>query len=63
LGYHYCKYEENSVDLMMERDLQFTKYGFPLDVLWSDLYYAQDFEYFVFNNSTWPLYKVEALNA
>jgi len=63
LGYHYCKYEENSVDLMIERNAQFTKYGFPLDVLWSDLYYTQDFEYFVFNNVTWPLYKVEAFNA
>lgn len=63
LGFHYCKYEENSANLMIERNAQFTKYGFPVDVFWSDLYYTQDFEYFVFNNVTWPMYKVEAFNA
>lgn len=50
LGFHYCKYEENSADLMMLRDKEFTAHGFPVDVFWSDLYYTQDFEYFVFNN-------------
>lgn len=30
-------------------------------MLWSDLYYSQDMEYFVFNNVTWPLYKVAEL--
>lgn len=40
LGYHYCKYENNSADLMIERNEQFTYYGFPVDVLWSDLYYT-----------------------
>jgi alpha 1,3-glucosidase len=58
LGFHYCKYEENSANLMIERNAQFTKYGFPVDVFWSDLYYTQDFEYFVFNNVTWPLAEV-----
>ena len=55
LGYHYCKFKENSAELMIERTADFTIYGFPVDVFWSDLYYTQDFEYFVFNNATWPL--------
>lgn len=63
LGYHYCKYEENSADLMIKRNAEFTHYKFPVDVFWSDLYYTQDFEYFVFNKDTWPLHKVDELNA
>jgi alpha-glucosidase (family GH31 glycosyl hydrolase) len=59
LGFHYCKYEENSADLMILRNEEFTTYGFPVDTFWSDLYYTQDFEYFVFNNQTWPLEKVQ----
>ena len=58
LGYHYCKWEKNSADLMMTRNKEFTTYGFPVDVLWSDIYYTQDFEYFVFSRETWPLNKV-----
>ena len=63
LGFHYCKYEENSADLMMKRNWEFTHYEFPVDVFWSDLFYTQDFEYFIFNKDTWPLHKVEELNA
>lgn len=63
LGFHYCKYEENSANLMIERNAEFNHYGFPVDVFWSDLYYTQDFEYFVFNNQTWPQWEVQALNA
>ena len=62
LGYHYCKWEQNSADLMMTRNEEFTQYGFPVDVFWSDLYYTQEMEYFVFNRETWPLYKVQQLN-
>jgi alpha 1,3-glucosidase len=40
LGYHYCKYEENSAALMMQRDADFTYYKFPVDVFWSDLFYT-----------------------
>jgi len=40
---------------MMKRDAEFTHYGFPVDVFWSDLYYTQDFEYFVFNRDTFPI--------
>lgn len=63
LGFHYCKWEENNALMMVERSKLFTQYEFPLDVLWTDLYYTQDFEYFVFNRDTWPLSDVTLLNA
>jgi alpha 1,3-glucosidase len=63
LGFHYCKWETNSAELMIERSKLFTYHQFPLDVLWTDLYYTQDFEYFVFNRDTWPLNHVTALQA
>jgi alpha-glucosidase (family GH31 glycosyl hydrolase) len=59
LGYHYAKWEKNSADLMIKRNEEFTTYGFPVDVLWSDIYYAQDFEYFVFNREKFPINKVQ----
>ena len=62
LGFHYSKYEENSADLMIARNEEFTAKGFPVDVFWSDLYYTEQFEYFVFNYETWPIDKVEELN-
>jgi mannosyl-oligosaccharide alpha-1,3-glucosidase len=62
LGFHYSKYEENSAELMLTRNEEFTKYGFPVDVFWSDLYYTEQFEYFVFNYENWPIDKVEELN-
>lgn len=40
LGYHYCKYEENSAALMIQRDADFSYYQFPVDVFWSDLFYT-----------------------
>ena len=48
---------------MIKRNQEFTHYGFPVDVLWTDLYYTQDFEYFVFNRDTWPIWEVQMLNA
>lgn len=49
--------------MMIERNQQFTHYGFPVDVLWTDLYYTQDMEYFVFNRDTWPIWQVQMLEA
>lgn len=40
---------------MIERNAEFTHYEFPVDVFWSDLFYTEEFEYFVFNKDTWPL--------
>lgn len=62
LGFHYSKYEENSAEMMLTRNEEFTEYGFPVDVFWSDLYYTEQFEYFVFNYENWPIDKVDELN-
>lgn len=41
LGYHFCKWNSVSADILMDRNQNFTKYGFPVDVLWSDIEWAQ----------------------
>ena len=40
LGFHFCKWYPISADMLMERNRNFTTYGFPLDVLWSDIEWA-----------------------
>jgi len=45
LGYHFSKWEDNSAHMMMERNHDFTKHGFPVDVFWFDSEYAQDYQY------------------
>lgn len=47
---------------MIERNLNFTRTGFPVDYLWSDIEYAYEKEYFVFDSETWPQVKVQQLN-
>ena len=37
LGYHFCKWANVSADMIMERNKNFTEFGFPLDVLWMDI--------------------------
>ena len=55
LGYHFCKWYPVSADMLMQRNADFTTYGFPIDVLWSDIEWAQQnddpegYEYFKFN--------------
>ena len=54
-GYHFCKWYPVSAEMLMERNANFTTYGFPIDVLWSDIEWAQQnddpagYEYFKFN--------------
>jgi len=40
LGFSFCKWYPISADMLMERNANFTTYGFPLDVLWSDIEWA-----------------------
>ena len=40
LGFHYCKWEYNSAQMLIDRNDNFTKFGFPVDVLWSDIEYS-----------------------
>lgn len=41
----------------------FTEHGFQVDVLWMDLDYTQDNQYFMFNDKRFPLDKIEKFNA
>jgi alpha-glucosidase (family GH31 glycosyl hydrolase) len=45
LGYHFSKWEENSAHQIIERNHDFTNFGFPVDVFWFDSEYAQDYQY------------------
>lgn len=55
LGFNFCKWYPVSAEVLMERNANFTMYGFPIDVLWSDIEWAQQnddpagYEYFKFN--------------
>lgn len=48
--------------MLIDRSNNFTKNGFPVDVLWMDIEYSQDKEYFVFNYENFPLYDVQRMN-
>ena len=40
LGFHFCKWANVSAEILMQRNQDFTDYGFPLDVVWSDIEWA-----------------------
>lgn len=55
LGFHFSKYAPASDDIIRQRNADFSKYDFPLDVIWMDIQWA-DFDsedagymYFQFN--------------
>ena len=62
LGFHFSKYAEVSADIMMQRDSDFESYGFPVDFLWMDILYAQEYEYFTFDPVTFPPQKLAEMN-
>lgn len=62
IGFHYCKWEYNTADMLIERSDNFTAFGFPVDVLWSDIEYAENKQYFVFNQTSWPMNDINRLN-
>ena len=65
LGFHFCKWAPVSADMLMERNRNFTDYGFPIDVLWSDIEWAQQcddpagYEYFKFNPKNFTETQIE----
>jgi mannosyl-oligosaccharide alpha-1,3-glucosidase len=63
LGFHFCKWEYNTAEMMIERNANFTATKFPVDVLWSDIEYAENHEYFVWNATTFPQVRLNALNS
>ena len=69
LGYHFCKWAPVSADMLMERNRMFTDYKFPIDVLWSDIEWAQQYgdpagyEYFKFNPQNFTETQIEQMNS
>jgi len=56
LGYHFSKWIKSvSAEMIIERNRNFTEFGYPLDVLWMDIEWADQYseeknvEYFIFN--------------
>ena len=41
LGFHFCKWANVSADMIMERNKNFTTFGFPIDVLWMDIEWSE----------------------
>jgi alpha-glucosidase (family GH31 glycosyl hydrolase) len=49
LGYNFAKYEETSAQKIIDRNHDFSKYGFPVDVFWFDINHAQNKQYTEFD--------------
>lgn len=68
LGFHFCKWAPISADMMMERNAKFTTYGFPIDVLWSDIAWAdqyddpEGYEYFKWNPKNFTDAQISEMN-
>ena len=62
LGYNFAKYEPTSADKIIARNSDFSSYGFPVDVFWFDINYAQEKEYTQFDYTEFSQDKVMALN-
>ena len=69
LGFHFCKWAPVSADMLMDRNRKFTDYGFPIDVLWSDIEWAQQYddpagyEYFIFNPANFTETQITQMNS
>ena len=69
LGFHFCKWAPVSADMLMDRNAKFTDYGFPIDVLWSDIEWAQQYddpagyEYFKFNPKNFTETQISDMNS
>ena len=69
LGYHFCKYANVSADILMDRNRDFSKYGYPLDHVWSDIAWSDqngtghNFEYFKFNPQNFTQEQVKQMNS
>jgi alpha-glucosidase (family GH31 glycosyl hydrolase) len=40
LGFHFSKWDNITSNILIERNYNFTKFGFPVDYLWMDIAYA-----------------------
>ena len=55
LGFHFSKWEIVSTDIIVERNRNFTKFGFPVDYFWLDLEYTNHGNYLEFNENMFPM--------
>jgi len=68
LGFHFSKYAPASSDIIRQRNADFTKYEFPVDVLWMDIQWADKdsvdagYEYFQFNPQNFTAEGIKAMN-
>lgn len=68
LGFHFCKWANVSAEMMIERNRNFTKFGFSVDVLWMDIEWADQnsdpsgYEYFKFNPQNFTEAQIEQMN-
>ena len=71
LGFHFSKWAPVSADMVIERSQNFTKYGFPVDVLWMDIEHAlwtekedvttRDYRWFTLNPYNYTTQSLQAL--
>ncbi|RZC39970.1 neutral alpha-glucosidase C-like [Asbolus verrucosus] len=52
LGYHQCRWNYNSQEDVKDVVANFTKYNFPLDVIWLDIEYTDGKKYFTWDPNT-----------
>lgn len=54
LGYHQCRWNYVSDEDVKDVDRKFDKYNIPYDVIWLDLEYTDDKQYFTWDQDTFP---------
>lgn len=68
LGFHFSKYAPASSDIIRQRNADFSNYGFPVDVLWMDIQWADQwstdagYEYFKFNPQNFTTEGIALMN-
>lgn len=54
LGYHQCRWNYVSDEDVKDVDRKFDKFNIPYDVIWLDLEYTDDKQYFTWDDDTFP---------
>jgi len=62
LGYNFAKYEKTDADMMIARNHDFSKYGFPVDVFWFDIMHAEHKQYTEFDYKNFTQEKLMHMN-
>lgn len=68
LGFHFSKWANVDADMIMDRNKNFSQFGFPVDVLWADIDWAFQNstqpgpEYFIFNPQNFTATQIAKMN-